>query len=234
MKELNLSVWGDSLMQGVLFDNESNKYYINGGIVPKIAKELNFNIKNFSRFGMNTNKATGLYKNTALKDNADVIILEYGGNDCNYDWEKVSQNPDGEHYPVVPLPVFTENVEFMINYAKSLNKTVVMTTLPPLDSDKFFNFITRNGLCKDNIMLFLGDKEHIYRHHERYNTAIIMLAKKHNLLIADLRDSFLQQKCCKNLLCEDGIHPNISGQNLMYDTFINFYKNIVSTQNNLS
>ena len=64
MKNLKLSVWGDSLLQGVLFDSCNDKYYTNGGIVPKLAKELDFEIKNFSRFGMHTDKAIKLYKET--------------------------------------------------------------------------------------------------------------------------------------------------------------------------
>ena len=226
MSNFNVSVYGDSLMQGVLFDCKNDKYYLNGGIVTKIAKDLDINIKNYSRFGMTTKKAVGIFDKNIESENCDAMILEYGGNDSNYIWSEISKNPYGEYKPAVSLDLFEQNLEHMIKGALAKNIKVVVATLPPISSEKFFNFVTRKGLSKDNVLLWLGEKEHIYRHHERYNAVIVKLAKKYDLMIADIRDSFLQEKSCKDLLCEDGMHPNISGQNIMYNTFLDFYKHL--------
>ena len=223
MKDIKLSVWGDSLMQGVIYDSNAEKYVMNGGIVQKVAKTIDIEIKNYSRFGLTTTKAIGIYNKIIKEDISDAILFEFGGNDCNYDWEFVANNPGNEFIPKTPLMEFTKNLENMIDTAISLNKKVLLTTLPPLNSDAFFNFITRNGINKDNVMLFLGDVGHIYRHHERYNNAVVMLAKKYNLPLIDLRDAFLQQTDSRNLMCADGMHPSEEGQKVMYNTFISFY-----------
>lgn len=228
MKDIKLSVWGDSLMQGVIYDSKTEKYVFNGGIVPKIAKTLDMEIKNYSRFGLTTTKAVSIYNKTISEDACDAVVFEFGGNDCNYDWEVIADNPEGEFLPKTPILEFIKNLEKMIISAESLNKKVLLTTLPPLNSQAFFNFITRKGLNKENILFFLGDVGHIYRHHERYNTAVVMLAKKYNLPLIDLRDAFLQQKNCHSLMCEDGMHPSEKGQTVMYNTFINFYNEYYS------
>lgn len=220
----NVCVWGDSVLLGVMYHN--NKYSLNKNFTEQISQCLNMGIKNFSRFGMTTDKAKKLFDSHSL--DGGIVLLEYGGNDCNYNWELISQNPDGEHKPVVPLEEFCQNIEYMITKSKDAGCEVILSTLPPLSSDRFFNFITKDGLSKENILYWLGDIEHIYRHHERYNTALIMLAKKHNCLIADIRDSFLQCKNFKNFLCEDGMHPNLQGQQLIQKTFWSFYNNIYS------
>ena len=228
MKDYNISIYGDSILKGILFDKDKNKYIISENIAEKVADTLDINIKNHSSFGMNTNKAIGIYNKNINNEKVNAVIFEYGGNDCNFDWEKISQNPQGNHLPVVTLQQFTNNIEFMIVEALKKDIKVILTTLPPISSDRFFDFITRKGLSKTNILNWLGDKEHIYRHHERYNAAVLKLAKKYNLYVADIRDNFLQQKNCNNLLCDDGMHPNSKGQKIIYNTFIDFYNNYIN------
>lgn len=217
----NISVWGDSVLLGVLYEN--NKHSLNKSFAQKVASTLNIDINNFSRFGMTTAKAVKLFSDNTQYD---AVVIEYGGNDCNFDWGKVSLAPDKEHLPAVPLNEFYSNIEFMIEKAKADGSAVVVCTLPPLVPDKFFNFITQNGLSKENILHWLGNVGRIYRHQERYNSALVMLAKKHNCMIIDIRDAFLRRKDCNDLLCDDGMHPNITGQGVMLDTFLEFYNNV--------
>lgn len=219
-----ISVWGDSLMQGVLYDGK--RYIINSGIKKRVEETLNITVNNYSRFGLTTSKAAGLFEKAAEKDGSGTVIFEFGGNDCNYDWKAVNQNPLYPHLPATPINDFINNYEKMIGLAQSSGKRVILTTLPPLNERAFFDFITRDGISRENILLFLGDVGHIYRHHERYNAAVVMLARKHGLPLIDIRDAFLRDKNCPSLMCEDGIHPCLRGQEVMYGAFIDFHNNI--------
>ena len=78
-----------------------------------------------------------------------------------------------------------------------------------------FDFFTRNGLSGDSILRWLGDVQHIYRWHERYNAAVMRVAQECGCPLADVRDAFLAERDYGDLLCADGIHPNAKGHALM-------------------
>lgn len=209
-----LAFWGDSIFKGVIFSD--NKYTLCGGTVDKLANFAADSIKNYSRFGMDTGKALRLFTDTIGTDDSSGVCLEFGGNDCDYDWKQVSQNPHMGYLPKTPIKIFASNMESMIMQAQSLGKKVYLCSLPPIYSPYYFDFISQN-LNADNILYWLGDKEHIFRHHEKYSIAVTALAKKHNTEFIDLRADFLQYKDYHKLLCIDGIHPNIDGQQIIYD-----------------
>ncbi|PWS21688.1 SGNH/GDSL hydrolase family protein, partial [Enterococcus faecium] len=82
-----------------------------------------------------------------------------------------------------------------------LDITPILMTLPPLHAKRYFEFITRNGLIKDNILQFLGgDVEMIYRWQERYSNTISRIAAETGSHIIDVRDSFLAEFHYENLL----------------------------------
>ena len=67
----------------------------------------------------------------------------------------------------------------------------VLLTLPPIHAVRYFDFFTRGGLDRNNILQWLGDVEHIYRWHERYNNAVVQVARESDVPLADVRDAFL-------------------------------------------
>ena len=91
----------------------------------------------------------------------------------------------------------------------------VLSTLPPISSERYLNWITRDGLSKENILLWLGDENAIYRYQENYSRAIERLAGELGCMLVDLRSAFLEQRVLLPYLCEDGIHPNDAGQHLI-------------------
>ena len=64
-------------------------------------------------------------------------------------------------------------------------------------------------------MQWLGDIQHIYRWHERYNNAIIRVAMESKCQLIDIREAFLDKKKYEEYLCVDGIHPNEKGHSLI-------------------
>ena len=86
----------------------------------------------------------------------------------------------------------------------------------------------RSGLNEANIMNYLGDIETIARHQEMYNNIVLKIAYSRNIDLVDIRKEFLNSPIYMKLMCEDGIHPNADGGQLIADTFIKKFKPLVS------
>ncbi len=231
MKKLlrSIGVWGDSLLQGVVLDEKQGRYSIlENNAAVSLAQKIGVSIKNNSKFGCTAPKGMR-FLSRALETDAEfsAAILEYGGNDCDFDWAEVAAAPEEEHIPKTPLETFTQCYTDMIGAVRAKGIEPVLVSLPPLDAERYFDWITRNGLSRDNILQWLGDVQHIYRWHERYSNAISTLARKHNCHFVDIRDAFLSVRRPGELLCADGIHPNQKGHALMETVFLEYAEQFV-------
>jgi len=222
-----IDVLGDSILKGVVLDEAAGRYrLLKNSAVNVFAQLFHLDVKNHSHFGCTAPKAlANLDRTLASGFKADMVILEFGGNDCDFDWAEVSGDPDGEHEPHTSYDTFVEAMQTMIQMLLAKGITPVLMSLPPIDSCRFFDWITKpDNVDPDKVLTFLGDKDSIYRHQERYSLAITKLAYKNNLPLVDVRDAFLKQKNVGTCLCLDGIHPNEKGQKLIQDVFATQYR----------
>jgi len=222
--QLSIGVWGDSLLQGVVLDEMAGRYRVlKENAVSMCSQALRATIENFSRFGCTVTKGSQrMFQNLDKGVPFDIAIIEYGGNDCDMPWEAISAQPDFDHLPKVPLKQFSAQIQDMIDALVNHGAIPLMTTLPPLHPERYLSWICRNGLSKENILRFLGDSHHIYRHHERYSLEISSLARDNGCRVVDVRAAFLDQNDYGKLLCSDGIHPNDKGQMLIREAFMAF------------
>ena len=214
----SIGVWGDSVMKGVVYDENKSKYTLlseNGA--DKASRKLGLRLFNRSRMGCTVTKGLQLLKKDLQRPEAacDAALIEFGGNDCDYDWAQVAAHPEQDHQPKTPLPLFIAQLRDMIDLVRQKGMQPVMMTLPPLHAQRYFDFFTRNGLSGDRILRWRGDVQHIYRWHERYNAAVMRVAQECGCPLADVRDAFLAERDYGDLLCADGIHPNAKGHALM-------------------
>jgi hypothetical protein len=121
----------------------------------------------------------------------DIVVLEYGGNDCDFNWQEISERPNDKHNPHTSLTVFIDTYIKMIHWLKEKYIEPIVTTLPPLEPQKFFDWFC-NGLNKDNILKWLGTVNAIYRWQEKYSRAIEYIAYKTDVLLVDIRGAFLK------------------------------------------
>lgn len=209
----SVTVWGDSVMRGVVFDEEKGKYTLlpESGAA-KASRALGLELNNRSRMGCTVTKGLSIMQKDLQSDlSSEVALIEFGGNDCDYNWEEVAARPEDAHQPKTPLILFENQLTDMVQLSRQKGMTPVMMTLPPIHAQRYFDFFTRSGLHKDNILKWLGDVEFIYRWHERYNAAVVRVAQKCSCLLADVREVFLGQWHYEDWLCVDGIHPNAKG-----------------------
>ena len=217
-----IGVFGDSILKGIQMDADTKKYIVKNHIdLDKIGNKHSVSIDNFSMFGCTINKGNSLLKRRLEKRCFDIILLEYGGNDCDFNWAKIAENPRDDHIPNTPFSAFVETYIKIIKYLKEKCIEPIITTLPPLEPQRFFDWFCK-GLNKDNVLKWLGTINTIYRWQEKYSRAIERIGFLTNTIVIDLRGAFLDHFRVGDLLCEDGVHPNTRGQNVITETFVNY------------
>jgi acyl-CoA thioesterase-1 len=213
----SICIFGDSIMKGVIFDAIKGRYIFLKNSFLNILGMRNTNIKvdNYAKFGCTITVGKKLIeKHSSELPGYEYTALEFGGNDCDFDWKAISENPDALHIPKTPIDEFEKNYSEIIDRVASTGSKPVLFSLPPLNARRYFSWISR-GLNADNILRWLGDEEHIYRWHEMYNIAVLKLAAAKNVTLIDIRRAFLETRDYLSLLCEDGIHPNEAGHALI-------------------
>ncbi|HEX2985468.1 MAG TPA: SGNH/GDSL hydrolase family protein [Caproiciproducens sp.] len=215
----SICVFGDSVSKGVVLDSVHNKYMIiKDSFFNMLSKAANIAVSNYSKFGCTVTKGGEILEKhrNELRD-YDCTVLEFGGNDCDYDWAKVSEEPDGTHIPKTPVADFEVKYSGMVESVKEAGGSPVLLSLPPIDAKRYFAWISR-GLKAENILRFLGDIEFIYRWHEMYNLAVCRVALDHRVPLIDISSAFLKTGNYQSLICDDGIHPNEKGHQLISET----------------
>src|SRR5690606_41792592 len=104
----------------------------------------------------------------------------------------------------------------------------IVVPVQPLVPDKCFEWISRN-LSKHHIVTWVGgDVNVIYRWQELYNAQVTRLASQLSVPLIDIRSAFLLNHDYQNLICEDGIHPNEAGYELIYKTVSEQYRQTIT------
>lgn len=225
MNELNtIYIYGDSIMKATSPD-ENMKYHFHIGEYLEKFAQLPVTIVNRSKFGAYAEKGLSIVDSDIDKGmKCDIALIEYGGNDCNFDWAAIAEDPEGNHEPKTLPERFVFLMKTMIEKLVSNGVKPVMMTLPPIDSQKYFKFITSRGINGDNILKWLGDLSTIYRYQEMYSNAVERLAYQMGILCIDMRSYMLPNRNFNQLISADGIHPSQDGYRLIFDKLFDILK----------
>lgn len=212
-----LIILGDSILKGVTLSDALGRYKLCQTDYGRL-KNAGYEINNLSKMG-----ATIDYGSRVLKEEIpdycedNVVILEYGGNDCDYRWRDISESPAEAHKANVSHEEFEAKYKDCIEYAKSKGAKVMVANLVPLESDRYMNWISR-GLDYEVILNWLGDKSMLYRWHESYSRITERVAELFDAPLIDLRGAFLTNHRFGKLISGDGIHPTEEGHELICKT----------------
>ncbi len=92
---LRIAVFGDSLMKGTLPD-EQLRYHFHTDLFEAPLAGLHAEVTNKSVFGATSRKGVTLVQRDLARGHRyDWALVEYGGNDCNYDWPDVARTREG-------------------------------------------------------------------------------------------------------------------------------------------
>lgn len=217
-----IGIWGDSILKGVVFDDIKAGYSLLKESCVQIAgRALGLSVVNRSRFGSTVGKGRQMLEK-ALADglDCDAVLLEYGGNDCDFNWAEVSADPDAPHEPNTPMPDFERDLQAMIDMLRAREIEPVMMSLPPIHGERYLDFLVERGnLDRTNMLRFLGDARRIYQYQEVYSLAATRLAQYNRCAYIPVREEFLITRLSADLICSDGIHPNEDGHRLMQEIF---------------
>lgn len=213
-------IFGDSVAKGVIINEIDNRYSVADKTFAEIcSKVLDMELMNYSRFGSTINVGNKIVNRHINQiKGSDYTFLEYGGNDCDYKWAEIAKAPKENHKPNTPLSEFSRIYSELIKEVRAQGSKPVLLTLPPLDSERYFNYFSKDFSeeGKYNILRWLGGKyETINSWHELYNLEIFKLGIKHQVKVIDITTAFLEKLCFSDYLCNDGIHPNEAGQELI-------------------
>ena len=212
----SVCIFGDSVARGVVFDAVKNKYsLLKESFANIVERQQNIAIRNYSRFGCTISMGSEILKRHETElGKFNYTILEFGGNDCDYNWAEVSENPYRQHLCNTPITLFCGKYKELIDHVIKHGGKPVLLNLPPIDPKRYFKWISK-GLNGQNILTFLGEVDFIYKWQEMYSAAIEKLAVEEKIPIIDIRSGFLNKEDYSDYLCADGIHPNEKGHLLI-------------------
>ena len=134
----NILIHGDSIFRGVVFDTQKEKYiYADNRIENQLAPIIDAKIINKSQFGNTVSRSAQKLAFNLEKYSPKFVIIELGGNDCDYDWKKVAQSPTQAHISNTDFPAFKVALREMIQTVRSYDIQPILSTIPPIDCGTF-------------------------------------------------------------------------------------------------
>lgn len=233
MERVKIAALGDSITKGVILNNENNYSVLEESFVGLIKEKKGVEIDNYGKFGCTINYAHLLLdRHPEQIAAAKYTLLEYGGNDCDFYWKRIALNPEGDHQPKTTLEAFGDSFVTLIEKIRSLGSSPLILSLPPINSEAYFDFISR-GMSDEQRATILhwmgGDKEAIARWHDSYNKVLFEVAEKTGTPIINITTPF--DSYCgdwRSLICADGIHPNSEGHRLIASSILATHEDLLA------
>lgn len=218
----SILVLGDSVSKGVVLHPQKKRYVFSPqGFIKRLTDQIRPEVFDFSKFGSTTSYGRRLLDEKLGELNPDLVLIEYGSNDCDYDWDAVAEDPCAVHLPKLSLQQYIANIRDLITPVREKGKIPILTNLHPLDSRGYFNWFTKNDPERQEATLrWLKKVSNIYWWQEMYSYMLERIADALGVFVVNIRGAFLREDDYRKYLCEDGIHPNEAGHELMERVFM--------------
>ena len=213
-----VTVFGDSLMKATAPDERQRLHFNIRRYAERLFTDFSLPLTCKAQFGATVSMGCRELKKALSKGiEGSHVLIEYGGNDCDFDWAAIAENPQGQHVPRTPLPQFRAALAEMVELVQQAGKYPVLMSLPPIDAERYLQGMKKRGLNRANIVAWLGDPQMIYRYHELYSMNVVNFARSMSLPLIDIRNHFLERHDFSQLLSADGIHPSLKGYDFIYE-----------------
>lgn len=229
--ETQVYAYGDSLLKATMPDENFRYHFHINEIIDKYVPE-GFKIINRAKMGATIRKGKALVEHDLERGmDAKYALVDFGGNDCDFNWEEVAANPEGEHHCHTEMPEFLQTLKETTTALSERGIQPVLMTLPPIDGQRYLDFFCRNGVDKDKILQWLGDAQMIYRYQEWYSDAVAKFATEEKLPLIPVREAFLQDRDFSNMIASDGIHLTMPGYDRLYSTISGWMQTHLGVEN---
>lgn len=145
-----------------------------------------------------------------------LIIQPESG--LQYNWQEIAANPSGQHEPVMDLVAYKAQYTNRIAQARAHGQEPVLVSLPIMDENRYFAFITRGMSMQErkNLLYWLGGKtERLRNIHALYNLSLFRLAAQQCVHIIDITSPMLASAHYEQLLEQDGVTLSPEGKQLV-------------------
>ena len=221
-------IYGDSLLKATMPD-EQFRYHFHLPEVMERYSGRQTEVVNRSKMGATIRKGQALLEHDLQRGmQADYALIAYGGNDSDFDWDAVQAHPQESHLPRTTLADFKEILLCMIRELRERGVQPVLMTLPPIDAQRYLDFLCREGRSRERILDWLGDTQRIYRHQELYSDTVARLAYETGTPLIGVREMFLDEKRLPKLIAADGIHMTMEGYGKLFDTLADWLRGMVA------
>ena len=150
-------------------------------------------------------------------DKTFIIQPESG---LQYDWQSIAADPSAKHNPQMDLVAYKALYTNRIAQARAQGLEPVLVSLPIIDENRYFAFITRGMSIQErkNVLYWLGGHiERLRNIHALYNLALFRLASTQCVHIIDITSPMLASDHFNQLLEQDGVTLSPEGQALVDD-----------------
>jgi len=223
----NILLYGDSIMKGIVYNDKKKKYTVLSNAFANIlAPKINGTIINAARFGNTLGRAIKRFYTDVTRKKPDIVLFEFGGNDCDFNWNEIAVDPDACHRPNTDFDEFQSLFEQMLKKLYIMDIEPVLLTLPPIDSKRYFTWVSKGDpKSARNILKWLGDVEQIHRWQAKYSQSLYQVAERNDTILIDIRKEFVKEGNYTHYLCSDGIHPNEEGHRIIALKIESYIKN---------
>ena len=108
-----LVIFVDSIAKGVMF--QDGRYHLCRGHDFDALAQQGVEVRNYAKMGACTDTGLAIAKKRLESCRDAQVLLFFGGNDCDFDWQAVSDHPDGVHLPKIPAEQFLENYRALMD-----------------------------------------------------------------------------------------------------------------------
>lgn len=222
---LRAKIYGDSIMKGTILDAGYRYHAIMNEYLIKLYDRFGIEAESRARFGITVKRGHSIL----LRDideglDCELALVEFGGNDSDFKWSEISMEPDKEHLPLTIMADFKQNIAAMTEELRAQGVQPIMMTLPPIEPNRYLDFVSRNGNSRENILKWLGYVEKIYETHKSYSDAVAEIAQERIVPLVDVRSAFPSGNALGEYMCIDGVHPDKKGYQLIADSFASFFE----------
>lgn len=218
LKDYKITIIGDSIPKGLMIDENLRINRLATNAVSEIEKHYGINIDNKSTFGQTLKriyerKIVDDYLENINPNDNNVLVWSIGGNDADYNWDEVGQNPTLPHSSKTDYTAFKNYLKTLTKKLLDKNIKVLFVNFFPMHNERYFKNIISRKANGENVLKFLNnDLSNLSRHQELFNNAIIENAVTYDCEIIDIRSHFLNDIHYLDYCANDGIHPNTEGQ----------------------
>ena len=189
-------VYGDSLLKATTPDDDFRYHFHWQELLAGRETALSA-VVNRAKMGATVQKGEALVRHDLQRGiDAKLALVGYGGNDSDFDWTAIA---------AITQSLLAQQVQ------------PVLMTLPPIDAERYLDFICRSGRSRENIVYWLGDVQRIYHYQEMYSAAITRCAWQHHLPLIDVRSAFLPERDLPDMIAADGIHLTMAGYERLFE-----------------